>query len=185
MTAVEKRHDGGRAPARRAAPGNMLAVSSGAFSERIYEPLALRLAERLLEDRPALARFPHELAALCRVETRALLLDHYLTQRGLHDRKGALREGALKYLATFERQAAAMRRELGLTPAGEARMRRDQALAAASVADIAAVMTAGAKTVTRRGEVAATSSAAAPGDGGSAGTSSSSVPADSTPSGAT
>jgi len=165
-------------------PGHQLSVRSGAFSSRLSEPLAVELAEELVERRPDLAGYPEELTALCRVEARVLLLDRWLTENGLFDGR-KLRDGPLRHLATFERTAAGLRRELGLSPAGEARMRRDQALAVATMADLAAVMTAGAGTAARRGEVAATSSAAAPGGGGSAGTSSSSVPADSTPSGAT
>jgi hypothetical protein len=133
------------------APGHRLSVRSGAFGSRMSEPLAVELAEELIERRPDLANYPEEVAALCRVEARVLLLDRWLCEHGLWDRK-KLREGPLRHLATFERTAAGLRRELGLSPAGEARMRRDQAAAAASVADIAAVMVAGTQTVARRRE---------------------------------
>lgn len=169
-------------------PGHRLSVRSGAFGSRMSEPLAVELAEKLVERRPDLAGYPEELTALCRVEARVLLLDRWLCEHGLWDGK-KLREGPLRHLATFERTAANLRRELGLSPAGEARVRRDQAAAAASVADIAAVMTAGSQTVARRGEAApggeADSAGSAVPGGTAAGARSLSAPAASTPGGAT
>ncbi len=123
--------------------GHTLSVRSGAFSDRFIGPLALEIAQQLVEEWPEAARHPHLLASTARLGARVALLNADLDATGHYDAKGKLREGPLRWAAQYERQYVAGLRELGLSPVGEARLQRDRALAAATVIDLHAVRQAG------------------------------------------
>jgi len=133
-----------------AGAGNTIAVKSGAYSPRVVEPLAVAIFGELVEARPDLAGYPGDLAALARLEARAALLDRDLADRGLSDKRGKLRESALREWRACERQAAELRRELGLSPRSEAALRRDQVATMATAVDLDAVREAGRRTAARR-----------------------------------
>jgi len=132
-----------------ATAGNTIAVKSGAYSPRVVEPLAVEILGELVAARPDLAAYPGEIAALARLEARAALLDRDLAARGLYDKRGKLRDSALREWRACERQAADLRRELGLSPRSEAALRRDQVAAVATAVDLEAVRAAGRATVGR------------------------------------
>lgn len=121
----------------------MLSVRSGAWSPRLFEPVAAELVSELLERRPDLAGYPETVVSLARSEARAVLLDEYLSRVGMFDPKGKLREGPLRFVRQFAADADRLRAELGLTPRSEAVVQRDRAQAAATVVDLHAVRAAG------------------------------------------
>lgn len=110
-----------------AQPGNFLALKNGTRSPRLIARLSDELAEVLTERRPDLEQYPLALAALCRAETRAALLNMALDERGLVDDDGEVRDSMLRELRAEERRASEERRNLGLDPSSHARLVRERA----------------------------------------------------------
>lgn len=133
------------------APGNTLSTSHGAWSPRMFEPLAAELEREYVSRHPHLADFGEALAGLCRVEARALLIDRWLAEHGLVDGKGRWRDRPLTSQRQFEAQAAAYRSRLGLDPMSQARLALDQAQAAATASALPSVRDAGRAALAARG----------------------------------
>lgn len=117
-------------------PGHTLSMRHGVWSKRRTDPVAAELVEALLSDRPDLERFPEAVHAWSRAEARCLLLAEWLS---MPDASQKATEGALRHLASFERLAAQLRNDLGLTPTSEARLAKERAEAAAVAVDLEAV----------------------------------------------
>jgi hypothetical protein len=121
------------------AVGNRAALHHGAFSPRVFEPLARELAAGLLAARPALEPYGFAVAAWAEAEARAALLREHLASRGMFDEHGGVRDGPLRWLVQFEKRAEAGRRRLGLDPRSHAELLRERAEATRSVEDLGAV----------------------------------------------
>ncbi len=76
--------------------GNGAALNHGAFSPRVFEPVARELAAGLVAARPDLEPYAFAVAAWAEAEARAALLREHLTSRGMFDEHGAVREGPLR-----------------------------------------------------------------------------------------
>ncbi len=107
-------------------PGHTKSTRHGIWSKRQVEPLAADLVTGLLGDRPDLNRYPELLMAWARAEARCLLLADWFVQRGLFDDEGQDRPG-LRFVGQFEKLAADLRGQLGLTPGSEADLARARA----------------------------------------------------------
>jgi hypothetical protein len=118
------------------APGHELSTRHGARSPRKVEPLAVELAEALLGDRPDLAAYPEATMAWARAEARCCLLSEWIAARGLIDPDSDQPTLGLRWLATFERQAAEFRATLGLDPTSEARLAKERADATRGAVDL-------------------------------------------------
>ncbi len=129
----------GRPPRR----DGMATMVSGYRSPRVHAALGNKLTEGLLAEQPDLARYPEQLAAWSRCESRALLLQRHLATVGVADDKGELRVRLLQQLANAERLAGEARRALGLTPLSEAQIARERASAAVLGLDLAQVAAQG------------------------------------------
>jgi hypothetical protein len=115
--------------------GNQVALRHGAHGARVYEPLAAELVAALLEARPDLESYPEAVGAWGRAEARCALLSEWVAERGLVGPDGEPVPG-LRWLVTFERQAAEFRATLGLDPAAEARLAKERADATRGVVDL-------------------------------------------------
>jgi hypothetical protein len=98
----------------------------GIWSKRTVDPLAQDLVAGLLSDRDDLNAYPELLMAWGRAEARCLLLADWFVQRGLFDDEGKERPG-LRFVGQFEKLAAELRAQLGLTPGSEADLIRSRA----------------------------------------------------------
>jgi hypothetical protein len=98
----------------------------GIWSKRTVDPLAQDLVAGLLSDRDDLNAYPELLMAWGRAEARCLLLADWFVQRGLFDDEGEERPG-LRFVGQFEKLAADLRAQLGLTPGSEADLVRSRA----------------------------------------------------------
>jgi hypothetical protein len=98
----------------------------GIWSKRTVDPLAQDLVAGLLSDRDDLNAYPELLMAWGRAEARCLLLADWFVQRGLFDDEGKERPG-LRFIHQFEKLAADLRAQLGLTPGSEADLARSRA----------------------------------------------------------
>jgi hypothetical protein len=107
-------------------PGHTKSTRHGIWSKRQVEPLAADLVTGLLSDRPDLNAYPELLMAWGRAEARCLLLADWFVQRGLFDDEGEERPG-LRFVGQFEKLAADLRAQLGLTPGSEADLARSRA----------------------------------------------------------
>jgi hypothetical protein len=130
-------------------PGHLVNLRHGARAPSVYGPIAVALAETLVEQRPRLAAYPEAVAAWATAEARADLLRRWLEERGTFDEAGELRSGALGWLLRVERQADQARQRLGLDPRSDAQLARETAEAAGSVADLDAVRSAGREALKR------------------------------------
>lgn len=104
----------------------MKSTRHGIWSKRQVEPLAGDLVSGLLSDRPDLNAYPELVMAWARAEARCLLLADWFVQRGLFDDEGQDRPG-LRFVGQFEKLAADLRGQLGLTPGSEADLARARA----------------------------------------------------------
>lgn len=111
---------------RTAWPGNDLAVTHGARSERLINADAQELVTQATAVIPWLAQPEYEASvrAWARAEAVVNRLASWLAEVGILDDEGKPRH-ALQELGRFERQAAERRADLGLTPASRARIERD------------------------------------------------------------
>jgi hypothetical protein len=98
----------------------------GIWSKRTVDPLAQDLVAGLLSDRDDLNAYPELVMAWGRAEARCLLLADWFGQRGLFDAEGEERPG-LRFIHQFEKLAADLRAQLGLTPGSEADLARSRA----------------------------------------------------------
>ncbi|WP_101844814.1 hypothetical protein [Zhihengliuella sp. ISTPL4] len=105
-------------------PGNTAAVTHGAHSSGIVDPLAAEYVQAAVDAAPYLAldRFAFALTAWARAEARCELLSRYLDRHGVQNNRGTPRMSILATLATSERAAARGRDALGLTPDSAARI---------------------------------------------------------------
>jgi hypothetical protein len=122
----------GRGPARGYSwppfqPGHELSTKHGARSPRKVEPLAAELVAGLLAARPDLEGYPEAVWAWGRAEARCVLLSEWIATRGLIDPETDQPMPGLKWLLSFENQAANFRAILGLDPASEARLAKERA----------------------------------------------------------
>jgi hypothetical protein len=108
------------------APGNVVALTHGAESERMVAPVAARLVEQATADAPYLTepKYTATLEAWSRAEARVVLLEEWLSQEGLLTDEGDVRRAA-EFQLRCERHAAMLREQLGLTPLARARLGRD------------------------------------------------------------
>ncbi len=107
-------------------PGNTKSTRHGIWSKRQVEPLAADLVAGLLGDRADLNAYPELVMAWARAEARCLLLTDWYAERGLFDDKGQERPG-LRFVGQWEKLAADLRGQLGLTPGSEADLTRARA----------------------------------------------------------
>jgi hypothetical protein len=113
---------------------------TGASSSRVTEPVAAAMAERILAGAPWL-REPHyagAVEALAVTEARLRLIDAYVADKGLWNRRGRP-WAVVEYGWRLERLADNLRGSLGLTPAARARLGRN---VAATEVDLAKVWSA-------------------------------------------
>lgn len=124
--------------------GNTAAVTHGAKSPALVEPLAAELAAGVVALAPWLAapEFVHAVRAWGRAEARCELLDRWLAERGPLDEDGKPRPAA-EFLIRAERLAGELRRSLGLDPASRARLMRDASDAELNSANRSAVIERG------------------------------------------
>lgn len=109
-------------PVAPAQPGNTLAAKSGVYSERLLRPRAEELRAELQElvpvstaaDGPAIELLAWNLARIERANA-------YLAEVGILDGRGEPRP-VLKVLSTWERTAARLFDQLGLTPPARAKL---------------------------------------------------------------
>lgn len=118
-------------------PGNTAALTHGADSKRMVQPLADELAAQLLEVAPwcAHAAFGPEVAAWAWETARVQLLQAWVNEYGLLDDRS---EGALGQLERAQGRASRLRQNLGLNPVAWSRV-----LASAATAKAAGVEAAG------------------------------------------
>lgn len=130
-------------PARGRRPpfheGNQVALRHGAFSPRVYQPVARELFEGLVAHRPDLAGYTFEVVAWAESEARAMILREHVESRGMFDAEGEPRDGVLKWLSKFEAEAREGRKRLGLDPRSDAELARQRAEAGRSQVDLDAV----------------------------------------------
>lgn len=134
--------DGQRPPF---APGNTLAVKSGAWSERQLTPVADRLLEAVLADETVgylrAPRYASALQAWATAEARVILLEEWVDgmtlERAAESAQG--KTSPLEILRRWEATAATHRDKLGLTPMSAARLGKD--VAQGRAADAAAELT--------------------------------------------
>jgi hypothetical protein len=107
-------------------PGHTKSMRHGIWSKRTVDPLAQDLVAGLLSDRDDLGSYPELVMAWGRAEARCLLLADWFVQRGLFDDEGKERPG-LRFVGQFEKLAADLRAQLGLTPGSEADLARSRA----------------------------------------------------------
>jgi hypothetical protein len=107
-------------------PRNTKSLRHGIWSKRTVDPLAQDLVAGLLSERDDLNAYPELLMAWGRAEARCLLLADWFVQRGLFDDEGKERPG-LRFVGQFEKLAADLRAQLGLTPGSEADLARSRA----------------------------------------------------------
>lgn len=114
-------------------PGNTAALTHGADSKRMVQPLADELAAQLVDVAPwcGHAAFAPEVAAWAWEEARVRLLQGWVNEHGLLDDRS---EGALSQLERAQGRASRLRSNLGLNPSAWARV-----LAASAVAKAAGV----------------------------------------------
>lgn len=124
-------------------PGHELSTRHGARSPRKVSALAAELTAGLVGDRPDLADYPEAVAAWARAESRCQLLDEWIIEHGLLDDDGEPTTGAVKYLATWETQAATARARLGLDPSSEAALARERLEARRSAVDLEGIQARG------------------------------------------
>lgn len=124
-------------------PANTAAVKHGARSPRVYGPVAEELAAGLLSERPDLAAYPEAVAAWADAEARADRLRKWLAETTDFDDSGSLKEGALKWLVSFDKRADSLRARLGRDPMADSELVRSRADATRSFADLDAVRAAG------------------------------------------
>lgn len=132
--------------ATRAAPGNELRLTHGAYQPRRFEPLAEEMAAQLLDQASRdgspiayLADPTYRLAvfAWARIEARIQLVSEWLWDRGSELDDGGEPLGATKLLDRLEGRGEALRARLGLDPLSRARLGRD---VVASSVDMARLM---------------------------------------------
>ncbi len=113
---------------RVAESGNQLAEKHGAWSSRVFDPVAKELVAAVLTQVTYLAEPSYEAAiwAWARAEARVLVLSAWLDEQGPLDENGAPRP-ALAALKDFENLAARQRQRLGLDPLSRAQLGRDVA----------------------------------------------------------
>ncbi len=104
-------------------PGNTVALSHGARSPRMVEPIARELAAELVTVAPWTSRpaFAADIAAWANSEAQCRLLRAYIDEHGLLDGEGEPRS-ALGLLDKAESRAARLRQALGLSPMGLGRL---------------------------------------------------------------
>jgi hypothetical protein len=142
-------------------PGHTLSLRSGAWSPRVQSALALELVKDYAAWRPDLAAsYPHELAALCRIEARAIGLDAWLVEHSPVEEGREGRMSILKEWRLLEGRAQAMRRSLGLNLEGDAQARRDISMAQIVEADLSKIAENGRRYIVEH-EAQATESQAA------------------------
>lgn len=145
-------------------PGHMVSVKGGQWSPRVNSERALQVFKEYARDRPDMAStYPSELAALARVEARAVQLDewletHPITEVGKDNRVHVVKEWRL-----CEASASAMRTKLGFNLAGDAQARRDVAVAAVAEVDLGRTAEAGRRRVIEHDERLALPDAASEG----------------------
>ena len=103
---------------------------------RKVEPLAAELVAGLLEARPDLEPYPEAVWAWGRAEARCILLSEWIATRGLLDPETDQPMQGLKWLLSFENQAASFRTILGLDPTSEARLAKERADATRGAVDL-------------------------------------------------
>ena len=124
-----------------AKPGNFLALKHGAWSPRIYEPIAAEIVAGVLAERPQLDRYRAALVAWADAEARCQTLRDYLAEVGMLD--GGKVRPAMDLLLKLERQADKARQRLGLDPKADADLAKSTADASTAIADLDAVRAAG------------------------------------------
>lgn len=133
------------------AANNLVNLSHGARSPRVYNIVAQELVAGLLESRPDLIDYPEALAGWAQAEAQALLMRRHLEKVGAFDPEtGEPRDGLLRWSASFEKQAAGHRQLLGLDPRSEASLARDRASAAVLSVDLAAIAERGRQALAAR-----------------------------------
>lgn len=132
-------------------PGNTVAVSHGAGSPRIVEPLASELVTTTVEAAPFLDQpsFHPALKAWARAEARCALLAAYLDEHGLLDEQGQPRP-ATKLMTQMENLALKQRARLGLDAASRAGIEASLTSSAAAQLSLEAALDRGAEQLRQR-----------------------------------
>ena len=132
-------------------PGNLVGLSHGARTPRVYGPLAELLAAGLIADRPDLTAYPEAVAAWATAEAQTALLRRHLAEVGTIDPEtGEPRPSPLTWLRSFEKLAAEHRATLGLDPLSEARLSRERATAVTLAVDLDALAERGRAVLSAR-----------------------------------
>jgi hypothetical protein len=157
--------------------GNAAAVTHGARSSRIVDPVAAEIAAELLAqpDLPEYLRRPEfapAVAAWARAEARCELLAGWLSTMDASGPGDDKVMSVLGQLHRVETAAARMRSDLGLTPVAAARLNRDVSasryMATSVMAGIERLAATGAELVARDlAAIEASQSRAEPSEGGS------------------
>jgi hypothetical protein len=118
------------------APGNDLAATHGAYSERKVSPLAAEVEAALPGIAPwaTAPTFEGAVHSYCWVEAQLALVRQYVDEQGLLDDDGNPRP-VLTLLDRLEGRAASLRSELGLTPLALAKLLGSLATTAAVSGD--------------------------------------------------
>jgi hypothetical protein len=137
-------------------PGNDAAVSHGAYSERVYSPIAKELRDWALAEFPDLAveRYLPEVDAWAFAEAQAQLMRKVITAKGAVDQHDdfAPRTSYINALRAFEADAARRRAALGMNPRSHAALVKDRAEASALTVDLGALLARGAAALEARGD---------------------------------
>ena len=121
-------------------PGNLVQLTHGARTPRVYGELAQTLAAGLAADRPDLAGYPEAVAAWATAEAQAALLRRHVAGVGpLDPDTGQPRDAVLTWLNRTEGAAARHRTALGLDPRSEAALARERAAASVLAVDLDAL----------------------------------------------
>jgi hypothetical protein len=140
----------------------------GIWSKRKVNPLAEDLAAGLLSERDDLNAYPELVMAWGRAEARCLLLDGWFAEGGPLDNEGKERPG-LRFVGQFEKLAADLRAQLGLTPGSHADLARSRADAIKGELDLEGLIARGREARLASEERQALSQGSAPGAIGDAG----------------
>lgn len=131
-------------------PGNQVALTHGAYSDRLVGPRALEIAQHLTEDGAfpgylAEPRYRPAVLAYCTTLARLERVERWLEAQAAEGVPLELAEngevrGATRLLMDLERQAERHRQALGLTPLAAARLGKDVAAQSVSLAQVWAQM---------------------------------------------
>lgn len=123
-------------------PGNTVAMTHGARSARVIEPMAAEIANATIEVNPHLQedRYREAVLEYARLVAKVERLEEWLDRNGQLDSDGKVR-GASDYALKLRKTMSNQAERLGLTPLSAARLGKDTAAAKLDVTKILAAMT--------------------------------------------